>query len=112
MVLIETPVFTSQIVDALSDDEYSAFQAFLVAHPDSGAVISGSGGLRKIRWSLPGRGKRGGMRVIYYHLTQEGQIWLLYLYAKNRQSNLSHAQLKLLRELMEENTQSTTAQTS
>ena len=71
MLLIETPTFTRQITGLLSDDEYSEFQSQLVANPKAGDVIPGSGGLRKIRWFRAGRGKRGGIRVIYFAAIEE-----------------------------------------
>jgi len=66
LTFIETPVFTEQITSLLDDDAYSEFQAMLVVNPEAGRVISGAGGLRKIRWKDPGRqkGKRGGIRII------------------------------------------------
>ena len=69
MVFIETSLFTKLLGDYLSDDEYAALQAHLVAYPDGGAIIRGSGGVRKIRWRSGGKGKSGGVRVIYYWAT-------------------------------------------
>lgn len=66
MVIIETPIFTKQLLSNLSDEEYRLFQATLLERPDVGKVIPGGGGLRKVRWGLEGRGKSGGARVIYY----------------------------------------------
>ena len=66
MVIIETPIFTRRIQDILADDEYRLLQTQLVQKPDAGKIIPGSGGLRKLRWSAGGHGKRGGIRVIYY----------------------------------------------
>jgi mRNA-degrading endonuclease RelE of RelBE toxin-antitoxin system len=74
MIIIETPIFTKQLLATLSDDEYRLFQNMLLTRPDAGKVIPGSGGLRKLRWTAEGRGKRGGLRVIYYapvHLSKE-----------------------------------------
>ena len=66
MLFIETSTFTKQLPRHLDDDSYAALQAFLSVHPDAGNVIRGTGGIRKIRWAIPGAGKRGGSRVIYY----------------------------------------------
>jgi len=66
MVIVETSIFTRQVQDLLSDDEYRSLQITLAKRPEVGALIEGSGGLRKVRWALAGRGKRGGVRVIYY----------------------------------------------
>ena len=101
MIIIETPIFTKQITSALSEDEYRQFQLSLVERPDAGKVIPGSGGLRKLRWSAEGRGKRGGLRVIYYWFTQ-GRILLLFVYPKNVQGNLTATQLKQLKKIVEE----------
>jgi len=98
--LIETPTFTRQVQEALSDDEYRALQLHLVLRPDAGDVIAGTGGLRKVRWRLRGRGKRGGARVIYHWKSAAGQIILLYLYAKNVRSDLSPRELRILRDLV------------
>jgi hypothetical protein len=100
MEIIETSLFTRQVQAALSDEEFRAFQLYLLARPDVGDLIPGSGGLRKVRWGLSGRGKRGGARVIYYWQSGAGQIFLLFLYPKNVRSNLSPRELRMLRALI------------
>jgi len=102
MEIIETSVFTRKIRELISDEEYGELQFALIQRPDSGVVIPQSGGIRKIRWSGSGRGKRGGIRVIYYWYVNEQQIYMLLAYAKNEQANLSTAQLKVLKKLVEE----------
>jgi hypothetical protein len=100
MVIIETSVCTRQIQEMLSDDDYRLLQEALVLRPDMGAPIKGSGGLRKIRWKLDGQGKRGGVRIIYYWVTTEEQLWMLYAYQKSRQADLTPAQLATLKEIV------------
>lgn len=102
MVIIETPIFTKQVLAALSDDEYRHFQNMLLERPAAGKVIPGSGGLRKLRWAAEGRGKRGGIRVIYYWFTAQGTILLLFIYPKNVQANLTADQLKQLKKIVDE----------
>jgi|APCry1669188970_1035186.scaffolds.fasta_scaffold43629_1 hypothetical protein len=102
MVIIETPIFTKQLLSTLSDDEYRLFQANLLERPDAGKIIPGGGGLRKVRWALPGRGKSGGVRVIYYWFTALETILLLFMYPKNVQDNLTQNQLKQLKRIIEE----------
>lgn len=95
---VETRLFTTLLQEYLSDDEYGALQQALVANPEAGAVIPHTGGVRKLRWGLAGRGKRGGLRVIYYLRTRQGQIWMLTLYAKNVAENIPAHILKKIRE--------------
>ncbi len=85
----------------MSDDEYAELQETLIARPDLGDLIPGSGGLRKVRWGLDSRGKRGGVRVIYYWAVGVEQLRMLYVYSKGRQENLKPTQLKALREIVE-----------
>ena len=100
MRFVETPVFTAEIRAHLADEEYRALQVALLLRPEQGAVIPGSGGLRKVRWGAAGRGKRGGLRVIYYWHPDEETFYLLLAYAKNTQDTLTPTQLKVLRGLV------------
>lgn len=102
MIIIETSIFTRQIKALLTDDEYRKLQLALILQPDLGDVISGSGGLRKARWTINGRGKRGGVRAIYYWAVAQDQILMLLIYAKNEQDDLTPDQLKILRRIIEE----------
>jgi len=83
MVIKETSIFTRQVRKLLTDEEYRGLQATLVNHPDAGPVIVGSGGLRKVRWGLRGKGKRGGLRVIYYCAEVEEQLLMLFVFPKS-----------------------------
>ena len=98
MEYIESPLFSKLVNLYLEDEEYAAFQWDLALHPEKGDVIPGSGGLRKVRWAGKGRGKRGGVRVIYYYKNREGQIWLLTIYAKNEDENIPVSILKRIKE--------------
>ncbi len=102
MIFVETQVFTRQIKELVEDDEYRLLQLRLVANPDTGDLIPRSGGLRKIRLGVTGRGKRGGARVIYYWVTAKSQIYMLLAYAKNAQEDLTEQQLRVLRALVKQ----------
>lgn len=95
---VETKQFTRLVDEYLSADEFAKLQQFLVMNPEAGDVIPGSSGVRKIRWGISGRGKRGGLRVIYYVRTREGQIWLLTLYPKNVSDNITADVLRKIKE--------------
>ena len=88
------------VYDYLSEDDYTAFQQFLMEQPEAGAVVKGSGGVRKVRWARTGAGKSGGVRVCYYKRNAAGQILLLVIYAKSVQASISGAVLKQLKELL------------
>ena len=96
--LIETKLFSRLLGEYLSDDDYAAPQRSLIANPEVVAVIPGSGGVRKLRWTLPGRGKLGGVRVVYFVKTLEGVIWMLTIYAKNVAENIPVHVLRKIRE--------------
>ncbi len=102
MRFVETPVFTAAVTSLLSDEEYRQLQLALLIRPEQGVLIRGSGGLRKLRWGARGRGKRGGVRVIYYWHPGEQFLYMLLTYAKSEQDDLTPAQLRVLRRLMQE----------
>jgi hypothetical protein len=95
---IETKLFSRLRESYLSDDEYSRVQAALMENPEDGDLVSGSGGVRKLRWSQPGRGKRGGIRIIYYAKAREGVIFMLTVYAKNEDGNIPAHILRKIKE--------------
>ncbi|MCK9621321.1 MAG: transcriptional regulator [Methylobacter sp.] len=96
--VIETPIFQKYAADIWSDAEREAFINWLAINPEAGDVIPGTAGLRKVRWSRQGMGKRGGVRVIYFNRLEEGVIWLLIIYAKAKFDNLPVAVLNALKE--------------
>ena len=102
MVFVETSLFSRLLGDYLSDDEYRQLQSHLAARPDSGALIRASGGVRKVRWRAGGKGKSGGVRVIYYWAATDDQIFLLTLYGKGEKEDLSAADLRRVVKLLAE----------
>ena len=102
MVIIETSIFTRQVEELLGDEEYRDLQTKLINRPDAGPVIQGSGGLRKVRWAIKGKGKSGGVRVIYYWAVSPEQLLMLYMYSKTERADLTRGQLAMLRKVVEE----------
>ena len=96
MEFIETPTFTSGLRRHLDDDSYRDLQFALILRPEQGAVIPGGAGIRKMRWAAREKGKRGGLRVIYYWLSKEQIFYMLYVYSKNEQRDLSRSQINTL----------------
>ena len=102
MEFIEVPAFTSRVLRHLGEDRYAELQSHLSRHPTAGAVIPGSKGLRKVRWAASGRGKRGGVRVIYYWHVAPEIITFLDIYPKNEKDNLTQSEIRLLNLLLED----------
>ncbi len=102
MVVVETPIFTRRISELLPDDEYRRLQLALVLRPEQGALIPGGQGLRKLRWRQPGGGKRGGLRVLYYWDKGPQTVYLLFVYEKSKQADVTPQQAKVLCRLIRE----------
>lgn len=102
MVFVESSLFSKLLGDYLNDDEYRQLQSHLAERPDAGAIIRGSGGVRKVRWRSGGKGKSGGVRVIYYWVTAAQQVFLLTLYGKGEKEDLGAADLKRIVKLLAE----------
>ena len=102
MEIIEISVFTRSVKKLLSDDEYKELQLELVINPLAGAQIPRGGGLRKLRWHREARGKSGGVRLIYYYVASDSQIYMLVIYAKGRKDDLTPGELVTLRKLVQE----------
>lgn len=100
MRFVETSVFTTAIQRHLDDEPYRQLQIALMLRPEQGAVIPGSGGLRKIRWGRRGTGKRSGLRVIYFWFPGDQAFYMLYAYAKSEQGDLTPAQIRQLRRIV------------
>lgn len=94
MIFIETKLFTKLLPEYLTDDDYRAFQWYLILNPEVGDLVRGSGGVRKIRWSPKGKGKRGGVRIMYYWKKSDDEIWLLTLYSKSEKATIPGQILK------------------
>ncbi len=102
MVFVETSIFSRALPDYLSDEGYRRLQSYLIERPDAGAIIQRSGGVRKVRWAAGGKGKSGGLRIIYYWMKSDDQIFLLTLYGKGDKADLSAVELKQVVKLIEE----------
>lgn len=99
LVFFETPLFTRLVADYLTDDGYRELQRALMDNPEMGDRMPGTGGFRKLRWQDPrrGKGKRGGIRVIYYYLSADQQIWFFTLFDKDEATDLSADEKKALK---------------
>lgn len=101
LTVAETPSFSRLWPDYWTDDEHGESCAWLSANPEAGDVVPGTGAVRKVRWSRGGRGKRGGVRVIYYNQLAAARVWLLLIYAKSARENLPASVLTAAREMLE-----------
>jgi hypothetical protein len=99
---IETPFFAKAVERYLDDDEYAELQTHLNKNPEAGVVVPGSGGVRKLRWAAQGRGKRGGLRVIYFVRLARGHIWMLTIYGKNVTENIPAPTLRAMKKAIED----------
>jgi hypothetical protein len=102
MRFVETSMFTTAVRRHLTDEEYRAMQLALVLRPEQGVLIPGGGGLRKLRWGAKQRGKRGGVRTIYYWATENKVCYMLYVYAKNETGDLTPTQVRALARVVRE----------
>ena len=102
MEFIETPTFTRMVTTLLSDDEYGELQNDLVEDPERGDLIKGGGGIRKLRYAMQGRGKSGGVRVIYYWVKDNHLIYMLVVYPKSKKDDLTDKETTILREFVKE----------
>ena len=100
MEFIETTGFSKLQENYLNDTQFNLLQLYLINFPDAGDVIRGSGGVRKLRWGLPGHGKRAGLRVIYYWMSKDEQILFLTVYRKTEAADLSQEAIREMRKLV------------
>jgi hypothetical protein len=103
MEFFEAPAFARCLPEYLDDEEYRRLQRELARKPEAGDLIPGTGGFRKVRWAdmRRGKGRRGGLRVIYYYFAAEHQIWLMTLYGKNEMADLTPREKKMLKHAIE-----------
>jgi len=99
MEFIEAPAFTRHFADYLKDEDFKELQSNLAANPDLGDLMPGTGGFRKARWvdARRGKGRRGGLRIIYYHFKSDSQIWLMTIYDKDEATDLTNTEKKALK---------------
>ena len=100
MEFIEATAFTKYVYDYLTEDEYLGLQSFLLQNPEASKIVRGSGGVRKVRWAITGKGKSGGVRVIYYFKKQDDEIWLLTIYSKSEVESIpAHVLRQIAKEI-------------
>ena len=99
VTVVETPTFIARAAKLLTDDEHDALIAYLAANPTAGDLVPGTGGIRKFRWALAGRGKRGGARVIHFFHNADLPVFALTMFAKNARVDLSQEERNEFREL-------------
>lgn len=111
MEIVEAPAFTRHLSEYLDEEQYRALQTELLRNPEAGDVMPGTGGFRKMRWADPqrGKGRRGGLRLIYYYFEGDRQIWLMTLYGKNEATDLSAVEKRALRTAIEQEIKRRTA---
>lgn len=100
MVILETHIFTRQITKLLDSERYRELQNYLAENPKFGKVIKGTDGLRKIRWKSETKGKKGGIRIIYFFYDEQDKILMIYAYLKSEKDDLSQNQIKILNEVI------------
>jgi hypothetical protein len=103
MEFVEAPAFTRNLRGYFNDDDYRELQTALAANPELGDLMPGTGGFRKMRWAdaRRGKGRRGGLRIIYYYFPSDYQIWLMTLYDKGEAADLTAAEKKMLKRAIE-----------
>jgi hypothetical protein len=102
MTVVETKTFLDRPATCLSESERAELIAFIASNPEVGKIIPGTGGARKVRWAIHGRGKRGGARTIYYYHSEAIPLFLLDIYAKNEKTDLSEAEKRQLGRILAE----------
>ena len=101
LTVVESPIFQKLWPRYWDEDERAEFASFITQNPEAGAVIRGSGGIRKVRWAREGAGKSGGVRIVYLARNDAGEIYLITLYAKSESENISLTILKEIRRVLE-----------
>ncbi len=101
LTVVESPIFQKLWPRYWDEDERADFASFIAQNPEAGAVIRGSGGVRKVRWAREGAGKSGGVRIIYLARNEAGEVYLLTIYAKSESENISPITLKEIRRALE-----------
>lgn len=97
--IVELPEYKTRVEKLLSEDENKQIISYLAEHPKAGALMQGTGGVRKLRWAKEGGGKSGGVRVIYYYHSEDIPLFMLSLFGKNEKANLSKAECNVLNKL-------------